>query len=151
MMAKEAGMKGEGNGAGETPAKRARSPRRRTAVTLIGSRGTNVCVQYTDEDGFPHRVQVPHEELKDGKVFAGVLSAGLPYGEAWEDYVDEQTITSAEVAGHLRKKGIWSLEDLEANPRAARIALSLPLAVNVATLRRKVRAVRIEAEKKKQT
>lgn len=113
--------------------------RKRVRVTVIGRKGTNKIVQYKTADGYPRRVYIPQEEEKNGKVAVRVLDAGMPFGTEWERYIEEQTITPAEIAGSLRAKGIWTLEDLEDKHRQAKTAIGLVLNVNAAKLRRLVK------------
>lgn len=108
-------------------------------VVVIGRKGGNKIVQYKKADGYPNRVYVPHAEEKDGKVPLYVLEAGVQFGLDWTQFIETQTVTAEQVAGCLRSKGIWTLANLEANPKQARGALGLALGISVAKLRRLVR------------
>ncbi len=126
--------------AGSNVESKAGSKKQKTVpVIVIGSKGTNKVVQYVDAAGYKNRVYIPHAEEKDGKVPARVLAAGVQFGLDWTQFIEEQTITPAQVAGCLRSKNIWTLADLEARQAQAQRAIALVLEVNVATLRRLVR------------
>lgn len=74
-------------------------------------------------DNVPWRGILPNAALRaDGKVAKSDLDAAIPYGVPWEEF-DFRTPTARELCVALRKRGIWTHEDLARRPQAARKAI----------------------------
>lgn len=63
---------------------------------------------------------------------------GIPYGEPWEEYLMEAGMpeaTAAGIANELRRMGIWTVEELQADPETARAAFQKGYGMDVQRLR----------------
>jgi hypothetical protein len=105
-------------------------------VTVLARQGQSVLVEWTD--GGTRRGYVPADELEDGKVAKDVLEAALPYGVPWGAFVDFSRLTPEEFEAKLRAMGIWTIADLERQPRMVARVLG-DLAVTASELHTKVR------------
>lgn len=86
------------------------------AVKVI-SRTTQTALVEWVEDGNYHRSFVPTAEVIDGHVERPHW--GAPYGEDWAALITEQVDLDA-IANELRRRGIWTVDDLQANSEAAK-------------------------------
>jgi hypothetical protein len=76
----------------------------------------NLVVEYTDNSGQLKRTIVPATMVHDNQASTKDLMSGLPYGEAWEHMIMLRRVTPLMYATALRKRGIWTKEDLLAHP-----------------------------------
>ena len=63
---------------------------------------------------------------------------GIPYGEPWEEYLMEAGVpeaTAAVIANELRRMGIWTVAELQADPETARSAFQKGYGMDVQRLR----------------
>jgi len=74
-----------------------------------------VLVQWEDKDR-TRRGFLPTQEVSDNKVTESALKCATPYGESWEELLEEPNVTKKSIAAEMRKHGIWTKEDLLANP-----------------------------------
>ena len=92
-------------------------------VRVIAKEGLkDLVVEYTDANQVK-RVIVPATMVRDKQVALTDLVSGMPYGEPWEHMVMMRLITPQMYANALRKRGIWTVEDLQANPSKAMSAI----------------------------
>jgi hypothetical protein len=62
---------------------------------------------------------------------------GIPYGVAWEELLSEGALpeaTAQTIANELRRTGIWTLADLQADPQTARAAFQKAYGMDVQRL-----------------
>lgn len=90
-------------------------------MTVVRRKGLAVLVQWLDDDGKLRRGKLPPDVVRDGEVDEDQLAMALPYGEPWEELIELST-TAEDVADELRRRGVWTLEDLAADPGAAQAA-----------------------------
>jgi hypothetical protein len=91
---------------------------RKFPVRVIEKRGPARLVEYKTGAGNLARVVVPDDAIDDqGMVLEDDLNLGIPHGLPWEQLI-HLSATPAALAAHLRANGIWTLEDMEANPQA---------------------------------
>ena len=60
------------------------------------------------------RAIVPVEAVDAGRVLQDDLDMAIPYGVRWEALIDEDGVTPWMIGRALRRRGIWTAEDLEA-------------------------------------
>jgi hypothetical protein len=101
------------------------------AVRVIESRGESALVEWVAEDGALKRAYVP---TAHGFYDADDLEAGVPYGDPWEDLVDDVVVMGQDVAAALRRGGFWTAEDVERDPRRAQGVVNRLVAPNVAVM-----------------
>ena len=99
----------------ERPVARAPAP---VPVTVVEVAGPTVLVQW-EEDGVPQRGYIPAKEVKQGASPAKALKAAAPYGVQWSKYAQAISLSPADIESALRRKGIWTLDDLALNRSAA--------------------------------
>ena len=138
---------GEGEKSEPVPKEQpARRRRRRLAITVnvIAQEGEAALVEWCSGDA-RYRVYVPASEIIGEKVSASVLHAGIPYGAPWEeiliDILDSRDISPEALAGALRKRGIWTAEDMERDPRNARRAIDEAIGIRIGELCSKARHI----------
>lgn len=74
-------------------------------------------------DDVPWRGILPESALlADSRVAKSDLDAAIPYGVPWDEF-DFRTPTARKLCAALRKRGIWTYEDLTRRPQAARKAI----------------------------
>jgi len=89
---------------------KAKPPDPRLPVRLVAHKDGSALVEWLDPDGY-HRAYVPMDRLKDGTVGAKDLERGIPHGLAWEEWI-EVTATPEHIANELRRRGVWTWEDM---------------------------------------
>ncbi len=76
-----------------------------------------VLIEWFDLEQHIHRGWVPTEVLnEDMNVDAKVLSKAAPYGIPFEGLLPSTTIEPVQLADSLRKRGLWTAEDILRNP-----------------------------------
>jgi hypothetical protein len=105
----------------------------RVLVKVIGERGRAALVEFDGEQG-RSRVYVPGDSVHAGMVDAETLAQGIEYGVPWE--AADIRVTPELVAAELRRRGIWTLEDLQAKPNEAIAAVMQAAGASLAALRR---------------
>ena len=94
------------------PAPVARKPRARMVdVHVIRAKAGSALVQWLDAGGMYHRGYLPTASVVDGAADLNELEKAIPYGLPFEDYI-EITATPQSIANELRKRGVWTFEDL---------------------------------------
>jgi hypothetical protein len=78
-------------------------------VRQVARSGVNVLVEWADGDDL-RRATIPARKVKDGQAEAATLEAGFPYGAPWEEA--GFTVSPADVARELRRRGVWTEADL---------------------------------------
>lgn len=74
-------------------------------------------------DGLPWRGVLPSAALRaDGTVSEGDLEAAIPHGVPWDEF-DLHVPAPRELCAALRRRGIWTYDDLARNPLVARKAI----------------------------
>ena len=90
-------------------------------VKIVQRQGKATLVEWID-DGVTRRSTVPSAVIEKGRVPTAELKRGIPYGEPWEELI-ELHATPENLAAELRRRGIWTVEDLQANAEIARGAI----------------------------
>lgn len=101
-------------------------------ITIIKEQGQAVLVERVD-NGVPRRYIVPRECVYGVSVAPDVLSAGIEYGVPWEELWSPQ-VTPEAVATALRRRGLWTVEDLRREPGKAVAALQSVYGLDLSTL-----------------
>ena len=104
-----------------------------TTVVIVKEWGKSALVEWHAEGA--HRALVPRDAILDGQASDADLTAGIPYGVAWEDVLPV-AVTPEAITRELRRAGIWTLGDLQAQPTVALAALQRVLGLHLAALRR---------------
>jgi len=122
-----------------TTTKRNPKPRRSRKKTILPIRvikqtAERAIVAYLDAEGIQHRVTIPPAAIEQGQVSQAVLEAGIPYGVAWERYINLQ-VTPERVAAELRRRGIWTWHDYQIKPHLVVAAFQQALQLDIDSLR----------------
>lgn len=80
-------------------------------VRVVGSKGQSVIVEREDR----RRFYVPKKLVRDGQIDAVQLARGIEYGVNWEAYLGP--VQPEAIAFQLRKRGIYTVDDLAARDR----------------------------------
>jgi hypothetical protein len=85
--------------------------------TKLIRRQDNIAIIEVYDDGQYSRVIVPSNTVADnGRVSPEVVDMGIPYGCPWEEMVT-LTATPEAIANELRRRGIYTAEDMLSNQR----------------------------------
>jgi hypothetical protein len=101
-------------------------------VKIIRYQGRAALVECVDK-GVPRRFVVPREAVDGGSVSPEELALGIEYGEPWEELWTPQ-VTPEAVATALRRRGLWTVEDLRREPGKAVAALQSVYGLDLSTL-----------------
>jgi hypothetical protein len=130
---------------------KARKPRAKKSATVsvLDARGESALVEWTGKDGEARRAYIPAGEIDDGKVAVETLEAGIPYGAPWGELAEEIGLPPDYAPGFARSlyaHGVWTVEDLERNPKAVVGALVEATGITAGALRRAVIAIQQKQE-----
>ena len=92
-------------------------PVKRVPVKVVRE-GVTVLVEWLDRTGVERRAVLPPESVERSSVAEDVLEAAAPYGERWEEKVGKLP-TGKQLSERLHVRGIWTLDDMRANPQGA--------------------------------
>jgi hypothetical protein len=111
-----------------------------TPVRLIREEGKAALVEWIDEDGRYQRAILPSKLVTDGVgggwlVAQTDLDAGMPYGVPWAELITIE-VTPQIIEHELRKAGLWTFQDLQANPNVTLGALVAAYGVSLSSLLR---------------
>jgi hypothetical protein len=108
----------------ELQEKQAKPPRKKMVhARLIAHKGAAALVEYID-GGFK-RCYIPLAEFDAEKAQAdeAVLKAGVPYGVDWSR-VELKQLDPLELDQELKRRGLWTLEDIREHPEQAHAAIN---------------------------
>ena len=100
-------------------------------VKVISTSGKAALVEWIIEKSV-YRGTVPLDKVLSGVVDRDVLAMAVPYGEPWEEI--ELETSGTVLAQELRRRGIWTAEDLFANGQAAQAAIRAAIGLDVSKL-----------------
>ena len=80
-------------------------------VSILERRGPSLIVEW-GRDGRPYRAVVPTEAERDGYISDEVAENGIEYGLDYERLITV-TVTPERLAAELRRRGYWTVADLE--------------------------------------
>lgn len=105
-----------------------------TKVTPVRNKDGKTLVEWTYAQKL-HRSWVPTEDvlIVDGDHRVERPSAGVPYGHNFAKSLTP-SVTPDAIDAELKRRGIWTIEDLRANPNAALGALQSAYGVDLASL-----------------
>lgn len=98
-------------------------------VKLIAQSGAASLIEYVETDGSLRRVWIPKSVLAGGLATLEELRQGIQYGLPWE----ELGVTPS-VAHELRRRGIWTADDLRRHPNIGVAALQAAYSASVQRL-----------------
>ena len=104
-------------------------------VRIVQTEGASALVEW-DDYGL-YRAFVPAEEIDEGRCPAAVLKAGIPYGEDWSLYLENVSITAAEISQALHRAGFWTARDIEQRVNRAQNVINSAVGISAARLRRR--------------
>lgn len=88
-------------------------------VKIIETKGQSALVEYVAGDNTTQRCVIPSSLIVDNDVPLSDLNAGIEYGTRWEELVNF-SIDSRSFADELRRRGVWTLDDLLGDVNHAR-------------------------------
>lgn len=88
-------------------------------VTILTQNGASSLVEWT-QGGRQRRAWLPASLVDGGRCDTEELARGVPVGVDWEDFI--VSCTPLDVANALRRRGIWTLQDLQARFAEAKSA-----------------------------
>lgn len=105
-------------------------------VRVVKVEGETALVEWTDAvEGLVRRF-VPHSDVVAGAVQDEILNKGIEYGIDWSALASEFQFTPARLQNELRRAGIWTAEDAQANPKTIFAALQRAIGLDVSTIQR---------------
>lgn len=90
-------------------------------ATRIRNKGEAVLIEYV-QDGALQRAIVPRDSMVADNVDDDALERAISYGVAWED-LPAIVVTPDVLAYELRRRGIWTIEELQLNKDGALAAI----------------------------
>jgi len=88
----------------------------RVPVRVIAHHASTTLVEWSDGVS-ARRAFVPDMVLDNGKVAQDELDAGIEYGIPWDKLIVKNILVDArDICAALRANGIWTLENVHANP-----------------------------------
>lgn len=111
---------------------------RMISVTTIAHLGLSALAQWMDGEN-PKRAFVPANAVSNDECSVEVLSAGIPYGAQWEQFIKPVTISPDDIANSLRCAGFWTTQDVERNPTSAQSTVNKAIGVNISLICRAAR------------
>lgn len=114
-------------------------------VQIIRRKSDLTLVQW-EEDGAPMRAWVVPSMIVEADQNSGLVrnpQEGVPYGERWNEFLEVAQVTPEMIDRELKRRGIWTIEDLEAKPNVARHCIQRVYGFDLAEL------LRATARKKK--
>lgn len=112
-------------------------------VTIVQRTGGTAAVEWREGET-PYRATLPLAELtldRDGRgAECGHPEWGIPFGEDFSALI-HPAATGESIDRELKRAGIWTVEDLLANPNGAAGALQRAYGVDLATLLGAARAI----------
>jgi hypothetical protein len=121
--------------------KQQRKPRAKKSVivSVLAASGESSLVEWTDKDGDAQRCYVPSAAVEDVKVALDILEEGIPYGAPWGKLAEGIGLPekyTSQFAGALYRRGVWTAQDLERNPKSVIAALVEVTGITASALRR---------------
>lgn len=92
------------------------------AIRVIERQGEAALVEWMVEGGDFNRGIVPIKSLTGDAVRSTILSKAIPHGVKWEKFI---TLTASvqDIGRELRRRGIFTIDDLNQNPTALQKAI----------------------------
>jgi len=92
-----------------------------------------------EQDGAPKRAwatpSMVVEQVENSKsVVVRNPDEGVPYGERWQDLLPNPQVTPETIDRELKRRGIWTIDDLQANPNLARTCLQRAYGLDLGVL-----------------
>lgn len=117
-----------------TPEPKAAPP---TTVQIVLRKSGLLLVEWENE-GQPKRAWIVPEMIVEQVDAATALvqapDEGVPYGEDWAALLEVNRVTPAAIDRELKRKGIWTLDDLRGNPSLVRKVLIGVYGLDVAAI-----------------
>jgi hypothetical protein len=93
-------------------------------VRTVRQSGEASLIEYERDDRSIGRVYVPTSLVTGEEIDPAVVEMGVPYGLPWEELLDQRVTPEARAAADaLRRRGIWTGDDLRRNPNEAAAVL----------------------------
>lgn len=102
-------------------------------VRIVKEDGMTVLAEYQDDETL-RRCYLPFGLIEDGKVAASELEAALTYGFPFEEVIKPE-VTPERIAACLRKRGLWTIEDVKRQPNMVILALQEAYAIDLRYLK----------------
>lgn len=106
-------------------------------VRVLRCQGAAALVEWIEDD-LLQRAVVPAEMVEDGQCDSDALAAGIPYGVPFEDLL-QPAVTPRALAQALRRRGIWTTEDVYRKPNEVIAALQSAYGLDLAAIQAAVR------------
>lgn len=105
-------------------------------VQIIRRKSDLTLVQW-EQDGAPMRAWVVPSmivEAVDNSATVRNPQEGIPYGERWNEFLEVAQVTPEMIDRELKRRGIWTIDDLEAKPDVARLCIQRAYGFDLAVL-----------------
>jgi len=103
-------------------------------VTVLGQKGGSALVEWITA-GVPFRGYVPASAVKPDGVSAGTLGKAVPYGIPWQTlHMPGGEDVAETLAVELRRRGIWTAEDLARGQKIAQGAIQAVAQIHLGRL-----------------
>jgi len=113
---------------------------------IVKMSGGNALLEWEDEHGYLQRGWLPIEQLPSAEVgeaftlSSELLASCLPEGEDLTEYLVSKVPKPEEIQDFLRRRGLWTKEDVIGNPQqlvtALRYLMGLEVSEIIARMRR---------------
>ena len=95
-------------------------------------------VEWEDDVGFKRAWITPSmivEQVENPKAtIVRNPDEGVPYGERWADLLPNPQVTPEAIDRKLKRRGIWTIDDLQAKPNLARTCLQRAYGLDLGVL-----------------
>jgi len=81
-------------------------------------------------------MMVEEEDQSKSEAVVRNPREGFPHGEDWTEFIPEPSVTPELIDRELKRRGIWTIADLQARPEVARHCLQRAYGLDLATLLR---------------
>jgi hypothetical protein len=111
-------------------------------VRVVATKGESALVEWQEGDDLTlpgqalsglKRAYIPADKVTDGQACSDVLAAGIPYGVAFEDVL-VPSVTATRIAQELRRRGLWTKEDVLTRPGEVLSALQAAYGIDLGRL-----------------
>lgn len=108
-------------------------------------RGT-ILIEWTRDDMI-HRGWIPDDMINaDNEVTERTIQSSIPFGLPFEHIIDRQTISPQILADSLRRRGIWTEEDVMKNPETVQKAIIASAELSVSRIQSRIRSFHLSEE-----
>jgi len=106
-------------------------------VRIVRRKSDLVLVQWEDDVTFQRAwitSSMIREQVDTDFLLVEAPWEGVPYGERWDLLLKVSQVTPEKIDRELKRKDIWTIEDLQLNPSMGKLALSKVIGLDIVTM-----------------